>query len=144
MQSKEQGFTLIEIFVVVTLIVILAGLAIYNFQMLTTRAYDAVALDTYRQLKTRLLSQMAAEEETEDFRIRRMTGPVQLPAPLQEVSLPAQVFLRDIRSFTRIRRGDEVQVLRIDLSHNRGEKRYRFTQIGERARDQVLQNNRRR
>lgn len=128
MKSKDSGYTIIEVLVVMAVIAVLAGTAIANFQVFSVNSRDAAASSDYRNIKVAVFEAFLSSNESRRYVTRRLTGPATLPEPLQEVRLSSDVEV-SVFHLTRIRRNRPPRTLTtISVRHLTGSKVFRFTE----------------
>ena len=135
----ELGFTLVEILVVISIIGILSGLAMVNFQGVWASAYDTSAESDYRNIKVALFDQISDSSEARRIVIRRAIGPTNLPSPFEHVNISSNVEV-DIVHITRLRRRRRPRTsTTINVNHREGKKRYRYRESNGVVTEQVLE-----
>ena len=134
MRSTSRGFTLIELCIAVSFLGVLAALALPNYHIMTSRAYDVEALSDYHHLKTVIATEDKALESLPDFNIRRRRGLVALPSPLNHASLSEGVILE----YATKRTTDTEKIVTFELSHPSGRLIYRYTEVNGRIVEQVI------
>ncbi|MDZ4785744.1 MAG: hypothetical protein SGJ02_06685 [bacterium] len=139
--KKIEGylFSPIELFVTVSIIILLVFIVIENLSVSRMKAYDALALKGYDKIKLALYSNMSLPNPVRKFMIQNMVGPAPLPEPLEDVFLDEGVRLNYlIRIAEKSKRGQSKDLLRFEVTHKKGDRIYRYTEVRGILTEQVI------
>lgn len=135
---NSAGFTLVELLISLAIIAALAGIATTNFYAYVGNAQDKAALNDYRNIKLALTDLLTDENAPNRIAIRRASGPMTLPAPMQAISLSPKVRL-DFTYVRRVRRNGRVRTTtNIDVFNQEGSVRYRYRERNGVVREQEI------
>jgi prepilin-type N-terminal cleavage/methylation domain-containing protein len=137
-RRSNNGFTLIEVLVVMAIIGVLSAIALPHWQELAVKSHDAAAQSDYRNIKVGVFTALTDPSTPDRFVLRRVQGPRQLPAPLNDVNISddvqVDVFHRTIRRNQRRPR----TITTIDVYSLDGSQRYRYSEVNGAVTEQVI------
>ncbi len=105
---------------------LLAAIAVTNFFTYSNSARDTAAESDYRNVKVAFFDLVNSENAPNRIVMRRVLGPINLPQPLQTVSLSpgVQVNLTYVKRFRNNR--PPRTTTNLDVFHREGTVRYRY------------------
>lgn len=117
---------------------VLASIAIVNFSLFSTSAYDKSALSDYRNVKVSFIDAFSQTNAPLRFVVRRQSGPGPLPSPLQSMMVSPDVEISVVYN-KRIRRNRPPRITStIEVRHLDGTKLYRRTDRNNIVTEQVV------
>ena len=127
-KENQQGFTLIEVLVVIAIIGVLASVGFTNYREFTFQSYNTVAQADYRNIKTGVL-EAASTGGNQRFVFRNITGPQAFPAPLQAIQVSEGVRATVVFDTRRRRRRRPRTRTQISVFHLDGSMTYRYDEF---------------
>ena len=127
--ENNSGFTFVELLVVVSLIGVLATIAIVNYNSFAYKSADATAQTDYRHVKVALLDALTDPDAPDRYIARRIKGPTSLPTPLQAVYLSDGVEATVFFDARRRRNRRPRTLARVQVFHYDGSKTYVYTEV---------------
>lgn len=134
--KTSNGFTIVELIVVISVVGILAALAIPNWREARVRAYDATAQSDFRNLKTVVYAESSDPELVPSYIILNQMGPGSLTGSLANATLSEDV---QLDYAIRLNLLNFIDLQAIQLSHRKGDHYYRLIEVnGERVEQTIL------
>ncbi len=134
-KNKNKGFSLVELLVVISIVSILAGIAIANFSYMKRTASNIAAQSDYANLKKITYALSSDANNIPFFFMFSKNGPRRLPYPLNNVGLSDGVRLS---YFTWLPLGFGRGAISFSLYHKNGTNRYRYYEFNGKSVDQVI------
>jgi len=138
MSRGQQGFTVVGTLSGVLLVGILALLVVSNYLKITRTILDRAAQSDYLNVKVAIRNALEDPETPNRFMFMGVRGPTSYRWPLEKAAVSTNVIADVFHSTRRRKHRRPTTITRIDVYHEKGRKKFRYTEVNGKIVAQVL------